>query len=82
VELAISPFAISKQSFVRLLTGPFTFLATLGKHFCLVKMAPKKDLDPDLKKGDVVQAVVIADPFNTKFGPLTTPTTPKVRFPK
>ena len=41
-------------------------------------MAPKKEMDPDLKKGDVIQAVVIADPFNTKFGPLTTPTMPKV----
>ena len=42
-------------------------------------MAPKKEMDPDLKKGDVIQAVVIADPFNTKFGPLTTPTMPKVK---
>ena len=41
-------------------------------------MPPKKELDPDLKKGDVIQAVVIADPFNNKFGPLTTPSKPKV----
>ena len=40
-------------------------------------MAPKKEMDPDLKKGDVIQAVVIADPFNTKFAPLTTPSKPK-----
>ncbi len=40
-------------------------------------MAPKKEMDPDLKKGDVIQAVVIADPFNTKFAPLTTPSRPK-----
>jgi hypothetical protein len=44
-------------------------------------MPPKKELDPDLKKGDVIQAVVIADPFNKKYGPLTTATTPKVFFP-
>lgn len=44
-------------------------------------MAPKKEMDPDLKKGDVIQAVVIADPFNTKFAPLTTPSRPKCMLP-
>lgn len=41
-------------------------------------MPPKRELDLDLKKGDIVQAVIIADPFNKKFGPLTTPAQPKV----
>jgi len=41
-------------------------------------MPPKKDLDPDLKKGDVIQAVIIADPFDKKFNPLTSQLQPKV----
>lgn len=44
-------------------------------------MPPKKELDPDLKKGDIIQAVVICDPFTKKFGPLVTPTQPKCLLP-
>ena len=51
---------------------------TVSKSSSFQKMPPKKEIDPDLKKGDLIQAVVISDPFNNKFGPLTTPSTPKV----
>ena len=33
----------------------------------------------DIQKGEIVQAVVIADSFNSKFGPLTA-NKPRVRF--
>ena len=39
-------------------------------------MAPQKKAD--IQKGEVVQAVVMADSFDSKFGPLTT-TKPRVR---
>jgi hypothetical protein len=39
-------------------------------------MGPKKN-NADIEKGDTVQAVVIADSFDSKFGPLTT-TRPRV----
>ena len=41
-------------------------------------MSPAKNKE-DLQKDEVVQAVIIADSFDSKFGPLTT-TKPRVSF--
>ena len=40
-------------------------------------MAPNKK-NADIQKGEIIQAVVIAESFDSKFGPLTT-TRPRVR---
>lgn len=43
-------------------------------------MSPAKNINQDIQKGETVQAVVIADSFDSKFGPLTT-TKPRVCRP-
>ena len=54
----------------------FQLRSRTSKKNTFLKMAPQKKAD--IQKGEVVQAVVMADSFDSKFGPLTT-TKPRVR---